>query len=511
MVDSSFLLLDAVSKSYGGVRALDAVTWSMSASEVHALCGENGAGKSTLIKILGGVVRPDAGSVSFLGRELVYGDVNAAEEAGIAVIHQESTAFPDLNAVDNIFVGRECGSWRGWNLDFTSMRREAEKLLRRLGETLDLDCPLRELTLAQRQMVAMARALARDCRLLIMDEPTASLSARETETLYSLIRRLRQEGVGILYVSHRLDEIFALADRITVLRDGRWIDTQSTARMTRGALIQSMVGRAVEEALADRASVVVRDRKPLLRVRGLTRKGVFERIEFDLHAGEVLGLGGLVGAGRSEVARCLFGVDRYDVGEVHVEGRRLPVGSVEASIEAGLALVPEDRQAEGLVLPFSIRHNVSLAVLRRLCRRLRIVASREKQVVGEQLQDLAVKHAGMDAAASTLSGGNQQKLVLGKWLATQPRVLVLDEPTRGVDVGAKQQFHQLIRQLASRGMAVLLISSDLPELLSLSDRVLVMREGRLVGELAQGQATQARVLEMALPDGGAGSGVLHDA
>ncbi len=506
MVVSTLLQLAGVSKSYGGVRALDDIDWSMEAGEVHALCGENGAGKSTLIKILGGVVRPDEGAVTFLGRGLEGGDVAAAERAGIAVIHQESTAFPDLNAVDNIFVGRESGSWGGGNLDFTTMRRRAEVLLSRLGETLDLACPLRQLPLAQRQMVAMARALACDCRLLIMDEPTASLSARETEALFALIRRLRQEGVGILYVSHRLEEIFTLADRITVLRDGRWIDTKPASGWTRESLIQSMVGRAVQETIGVEGTSADDSRKPELRVRGLTRGGRFEQVNFELRAGEVLGLGGLVGAGRSEVARCLFGIDRYDAGEVWVQEQRLPRGDVEASIAAGLALVPEDRQSEGLVLPFSIRHNVSLAVLRRLCRRLRIVFSREKQVVEEQLVDLGVKHAGMEAAASTLSGGNQQKLVLGKWLATQPRILILDEPTRGVDVGAKAQFHQLIRQLASRGLAVLLISSDLPELLALSDRILVMREGRVVGEMGRGEATQGRVLEMALPDGPAPDG-----
>lgn len=510
MVVSTLLQLAGVSKSYGGVRALDAIDWSMKAGEVHALCGENGAGKSTLIKILGGVVRPDEGAVTFLGKGLESGDVAAAERAGIAVIHQESTAFPDLNAVDNIFVGRESGSWGGGNLDFTTMRRRAEVLLSRLGETLDLACPLRQLPLAQRQMVAMARALACDCRLLIMDEPTASLSARETEALFALIRRLRQEGVGILYVSHRLEEIFTLADRITVLRDGRWIDTKPAPAWTRESLIQSMVGRAVKETIGVEGTSADDSRKPELRVRGLTRGGSFEQVNFELRAGEVLGLGGLVGAGRSEVARCLFGIDRYDAGEVLVQEQRLPRGDVEASIAAGLALVPEDRQSEGLVLPFSIRHNVSLAVLRRLCRRLRIVFSREKQVVEEQLVDLGVKHAGMEAAASTLSGGNQQKLVLGKWLATQPRILILDEPTRGVDVGAKAQFHQLIRQLASRGLAVLLISSDLPELLALSDRILVMREGRVVGEMGRGEATQGRVLEMALPDGPAPLGPAPD-
>ena len=535
LATSPLLRLDSVSKAYGGVHALNAISLSVEAGEVHALCGENGAGKSTLIKILSGVIRPDAGTLTFNDRRLEPGSVQASERAGIAVIHQESTAFPDLNAVDNIFVGRELGRWAGWRLDYRAMRRRASSLLDGLGESIDLSCPVGQLPLAQRQMVSMARALVGNCRLLIMDEPTASLSARETDVLFNLIRRLRGEGISVLYVSHRLEEIFSIADRITVLRDGHWVDTKPTSQMTRDSLIQLMVGRQLVESPPVEAITTPQstddlkltkfnqdtspERKPgplppatdfpRFQVRNLTRKGLFQQINLTLHAGEILGLGGLVGAGRSEVARAIFGIDSYDAGEILVDGQQIAQQSVRSSLAAGLALVPEDRQHEGLVLPLSIRSNVSLAVLPTLRRFGCISFRRERQLVADLLSSLQVKCDGMGSPASTLSGGNQQKLVLGKWLATQPRVLILDEPTRGVDVGAKAQFHSLIREFARQGMSVLVISSDLPELLSLSDRLMVMRQGRIVGELSRSQATQARVLELALPDGANAKGTVH--
>ena len=536
------LRLDSVSKTYGGVHALNEVSLTVEPGEVHALCGENGAGKSTLIKILSGVIRPDSGMITLNGQHLEAGNVQASEQAGIAVIHQESTAFPDLNAVDNIFVGREISRWGGWQLNTRAMQQQAAALLEGLGETINLSCAVGQLPLAQRQMVSMARAMVGNCRLLIMDEPTASLSARETDVLFTLIRRLRGEGISVLYVSHRLEEIFSLADRITVLRDGHWVDTQPTSRMTRDSLIQLMIGRQllapaavaalhlpttinspdIDESAANPSNISsaqqvttpssVLPKKPrwktpsvdpllpILQISQLTRNGVFRNISFTLKSGEVLGLGGLVGAGRSEVARAIFGIDDYDAGEVLVGGESLKRNSVRSSLAAGLALVPEDRQHEGLVLPLSIRANVSLAVLPALRRYGCISFRHERQVVGDQLSSLQVRNDAMQNPAATLSGGNQQKLVLGKWLATEPRVLILDEPTRGVDVGAKAQFHQLIRQLADRGLAVLVISSDLPELLLLSDRLMVMRAGQIVGELSRSEATQSGVLELALPD-----------
>lgn len=502
-MDTPFVQVAGLSKTYGGVRALSDVSLDIQAGEVHALMGENGAGKSTLIKCLGGAVRPDAGEVRVDGKSLALGDSRAAEAAGIAALHQESTAFLHLNAVDNIFVGRERRRFGGL-LDGPRMRREARTLLDRLGEPIALDRSLEELPLAQRQMVGMARALAQQSRLLILDEPTASLSARETETLFRVVRQLTSDGVAILYISHRLDEVFALARRVSVLRDGRLIGTQPIAAVSREDLIRMMVGR---DLLADAGP----DERAafgdvLLDVRGLARAGWFRDISFQVRAGEIVGLAGLVGAGRSEVATTIFGVDRAEGGTVSVAGTPLPPGSVRAAVDRGVALVPEDRQHQGLALPLSVGDNLLLAVQGRLTTRGFRSGRREKDTVERLMRELAVKAASASIPAGTLSGGNQQKLSLGKWLATSPRVLLLDEPTRGVDVGAKAEVYRLVRQLAKKGMATLLISSDLPEILALSDRILVMREGRLAGELRRGEATEQAILALALPAGPPTSG-----
>jgi rhamnose transport system ATP-binding protein len=488
-----------LSKSYGGVHALRRVNLELGPGEIHALCGENGAGKSTLIKCLSGVVVPDAGSVLIDGRPLPFGSVPASEAAGIAVLHQESTVFRDLNAVDNLFVGREPTKARGILLDRRRMREEAADVYGRLGQTLDMRSPVGKLSFATRQTVAMARALSHRCRILVMDEPTASLSARETDTLLTLVRRLRDDGVTILYVSHRLEEIFRIADRVTVLRDGQHVATRDAHNTTAPVLIRLMVGREVEE-LTTRHEHADGIGKARLSVKNLSRGVDFRDVSLTVRAGEIVGLAGLVGAGRSELARAIFGIDSYDAGEVRLEGKPLPRGNVAAAVSRGLALVPEDRQHEGLLLPMSVAENLSLAILHRLTRG-GLVSRRAERRLAEQLMDkLQIKAAGLDAPAETLSGGNQQKLVLGKWLAAEPRVLILDEPTRGVDVGAKAQVHQLIRHLAAGGMATLVISSELPELLSICDRTLVMREGRLSGELDGKSATQEKILELALPD-----------
>lgn len=495
----SLIRVSQLSKSYGGVNALSDVALEIRPGEVHALCGENGAGKSTLIKILSGVTRPDSGSVLLDGRPLPLGDVQATEDRGVSVVHQESTVFPDLNAVDNLFVGRELRRCGGLLLDRPAMRRQTSDLLARLGEQIDLTRSVGELPIAQRQMVAMARALSRRCRLMIMDEPTASLSARETQVLLQLVRQFRSQGVSVLYVSHRLEEVFQIADRVTVLRDGQRVDTRDISAIDTPELIRLMVGREAAE-LVGRHEHQGTIGDSVLQVTGLTRTGAFEDVTFDVRAGEVVGLAGLVGAGRSEVARAVFGIDSCDSGTVTIAGNRLPRGNVSAAMAQGLALVPEDRQHEGLVLPMPVAANVSLAALSSLSRAGFINRRREQQLVEQQVQDLSIKTAGTGVAAETLSGGNQQKVVVGKWLARRPRVLILDEPTRGVDVAAKSQLHRLIRQLAADGMATLLISSELPELLSISDRILVMREGRLAGELDGRMATPEQVLALALPD-----------
>lgn len=489
-------MVRGVSKRFGGVQALTDVHLEIAPGQVHALVGENGAGKSTLIKILSGVHRPDSGEILVNGQPLPPGDVRAAEAAGIAVMHQESTAFPHLSAADNLFVGREPRRAGGLLLDRARMARETRALLDRLGEPIEPLRPVGELSIAQRQMVGIARALSRQSRLLIMDEPTASLSARETENLFRVIRQLRADGVSILYVSHRLDEVFALCDHVSVLRDGRPVATRPIGQITRGELIRLMVGRAVSEVMM--AADETHEPGPVvLAVQNLTGAR-FRDVSLTVRAGEIVGLAGLVGAGRSEVARAIFGIDRYDGGSVVVGGKTLPPGSLRAALAQGVALVPEDRQHQGLVLPFSVGANLALAVQRRLAWRGFLSPQREAELAERLTRDLQVRAASIAVPAETLSGGNQQKLVVGKWLATNPRVLILDEPTRGVDVGAKAEVYRLIRELAREGLATLVISSDLPEVLTLSDRILVMREGMIAGELPRAEATQEKILALAL-------------
>ncbi|NIP93811.1 MAG: sugar ABC transporter ATP-binding protein [Akkermansiaceae bacterium] len=490
--------IENLSRSFGGVHALGGVSFDIAAGEVHGLCGENGAGKSTLIKCLAGVIEPDRGTIRVEGTTLRPGDIHAAEQAGIAAIYQESTSFLDLDLVDNLFVGREIR--RGLLLDRAAMEGEARAVLQRLGLDLELDRPLRELSVAQRQMVEMARALLRDCRLLIMDEPTASLSVRETEILMAVVRRLRRDGVSVLYVTHRLPEVFDLCDRVTVLRDGHHVATTVTGAIDHDGLIQQMVGREVE-TLTRHGTHEGRTRDVLLKIENLTSENRFSGISFDLHAGEILGIGGLVGAGRSEVARAIFGIDTYDGGTISLAGQPLPMGSIRASMDAGIALVPEDRQHEGLVLPMTVRENLSMAILPELIRHVLISPRREAERTAEQMERLNVRAAGPEMATSSLSGGNQQKVVLGKWLANHPRLLILDEPTRGVDVGAKAEIHRLVREFAAGGMATLVISSDLPELLALCDRILVMRGGEIAGELDGAGADEESVMRLAFPAG----------
>ena len=492
------LRIERLSKSYGGVSALQDVSLRLAPGEIHALCGENGAGKSTLNKILSGSVSPDSGAAFWGETPIELGSVRAAEAAGIAIVHQESTAFADLDAVDNIFLGREVGRAGGWWLDRSAMRQRAVELLKSLGESFPVDRPLAELSLAQRQMVGIARALAAECRLLILDEPTASLSTRETEALFGAIRGLKAQGVTVLYVSHRLEEIFSLADRVSVLRDGRHVATQAIAETSHEELVRLMVGRDLASdpgAREERAPGEAR-----LSVCRLTRKGAFGEISLEVRAGEVVVLAGLVGAGRSELARAIFGIDPYDSGEVLLEnGLRLPSGAPPESITHGLAFVPEDRQHEGLHLPLPVRENLSLAALREFSRVGFVRRGAERERAEEARTELGIKAATLEAPVQSLSGGNQQKVLLGKWLETKPRILILDEPTRGVDVGAKAEIHRRIRALADGGMAILVISSELPEVLSLADRVLVMRQGALVGELSGADVSQESILRLALP------------
>jgi len=488
--------IQSVSKTYGGVKALKDVSFDIEAGEVHALCGENGAGKSTLNKVLCGAVLPEQGEIEVDGQRLKLGSVKHSEEAGIAIVHQESVAFPYLGADDNVFVGHEPTQVLGLWLNKKAMREQVRSILERLGETFDPSQPLIELSVAQRQMVGIARALSRKCKLLILDEPTSSLSEKETEALFRVVRQLKQEGVSILYVSHRLAEVFELADRVTVLRDGAYVETKRIQEVDTQGLIKLMVGREVAfQRTAGQTGTV-----EALRIENLGKRGVFEGVSFDVKAGEVVGLAGLVGAGRSEVAQAICGIDPATCGTITVFGKNERIRNINEAMMLGIGYVPEDRQHQGLALPMSVSENLTLASLKEVSVGPFLSSASEAELAQEQICAMAIKTETPNSPVESLSGGNQQKVLLGKWLAKNPRVLILDEPTRGVDVGAKTEVHKLIESLKTQGIAIILISSELPEILALSDRVVVMREGSVAGELCGGEATQERILELALPD-----------
>jgi rhamnose transport system ATP-binding protein len=491
------LALEHVSMAFGAVRALQDVSLDLREGEIHALAGENGAGKSTLVKILAGVHRPDEGSVLLDGRPREFRGPGDAQQAGVAVIYQEPTLFPDLSVAENIFMGRQPRARLG-RIDRRALRGSTRALFERLGVTLDPDRPARGLSIADQQIVEIAKALSRDARVLIMDEPTAALSGNEVARLFTVARTLRDQGCALLFISHRLEEIFELCTRVTTLRDGRLIATEDLADLTPDHLVQRMVGRELDTLYPKQDTT---PGEPVLEVTRLTREGVFTDVSFDVRAGEIVALAGLVGAGRSEVARAVFGVDRYDAGTVTVGGRRLPGGSPTAAMSAGIALVPEDRRQQGLVMDGSIERNIGLTTLRTLRRGPAYgpIVSRkaERDRAADWAIRLRLKYARLSDAVGVLSGGNQQKVVLAKWLSTSPDVLIVDEPTRGIDVGTKAEVHRLLSELAGEGLAVLMISSDLPEVLGMADRVLVMHEGRLAAEIPRAEATEETVMAAA--------------
>ena len=492
------LALSGVSKSFGAVEALRDVRLELYGGEAHALVGENGAGKSTLVKVLSGVHTPDAGTLMLDGQPLVLHGPADARAAGIAVIYQEPTLFPDLSVSENIFMGRQpLRSLR--RIDTAAMRTRAAELFVRLGVRLDLDRPARGLSIADQQLVEIAKALSFSARVLIMDEPTAALSGVEVDRLFAVARSLRDSGAAVLFISHRFDEVFALCERITVMRDGRWVSTDRADALTIDQLVRRMVGREVSSLYP---KVDTAAREPRLEVRGLTRTGVFSDVGFTVHSGEIVALAGLVGAGRSEVVRAVFGVDRYDAGEVLVDGRRLTRGNPAAAISAGVALVPEDRRQQGLIMELSVERNTTLPRRWALSRLGLLLAGAERRATRGWTDRLRVRAARLSDPVSNLSGGNQQKVVLAKWLSTQPRVLIVDEPTRGIDVGTKAEVHRLLSDLAAEGVAVLMVSSELPEVLGMADRVLVMHEGRLVADIARERADDESVMLAATGQGG---------
>jgi rhamnose transport system ATP-binding protein len=496
------LELRHAAKAFGAVRALTDGEIELRAGEVHALLGENGAGKSTLVKILAGVHQPDAGSLMIENRSATLHGPAAARDAGIAVIYQEPTLFPDLTVAENMFIGRqplrdERQPLRGGRrIDRKTMREEAAAIFARLGVPLDPARIARGLSIADQQVVEIGKALSVGARVIVMDEPTAALSAAEVDRLFDVVRSLKDHGAAVLFISHRLEEVFALCQRITVMRDGRHVLTGDASDLTPADLVRAMVGRELAERPAEAGTGTPGE--PVLDVRRLTREGVFTDISFTVAAGEIVALAGLVGAGRSEVARAIFGIDRYDAGAVTVKGRKLKRASPTSAMAAGIGFVPEDRRQQGLVMDMSVQQNVALASLGRLRRAGLIRAGAERAMAADWAARLKIRYGRLTDPVAMLSGGNQQKVVLAKWLGRRPSVLIVDEPTRGIDVGTKAEVHRLLADLARDGVAVLMISSELPEVLGVSDRILVMREGRLVAEIAREAASEEAVMSAAM-------------
>ena len=496
--DTAVLALSGALKTFGPVIALADGTIELRSGEIHALCGENGAGKSTLVKILAGLYTPDEGAFSVAGSPVHFRSVADSKAAGISVIYQEPTLFPDLSVAENIFIGRQPRRRIGL-IDHARMRADAAALFARLGVELDPARTAEGLSIADQQIIEIAKAISLDARVLVMDEPTAALSGVEVERLFTVARSLRDAGAAILFISHRFDEVFSLSDRITVMRDGRYIATHSTAETSIEAIVRDMVGREVDSLYP---KTETEPGEPVLTVAGLQRRGVFTGIDFEVRSGEIVALAGLVGAGRTEVARAIFGIDTYDAGSVAVRGRRLKPGQPKAAIAAGIGFVPEDRRKQGLVMGLSVGRNTTLTLRDRFRTAGLINGRAERAAAREWTTKLQVKAASLDQPVSTLSGGNQQKVVLAKWLATEPVLLIIDEPTRGIDVGTKSEVHRLISELAGEGLAILMISSELPEVLGMADRVLVMHEGRISAELDRSRASAEAVMHAATASGG---------
>src|ERR1700761_1570884 len=487
------LALEHVSKSFGAVKAVIDGVIELRGGEAHARLGENGAGKSTMVKMLAGVHRPDGGRFLLNGEPVALDGPAAAIEAGIAIIYQEPTLFPDLSVAENIFMGRQ-PLRAGRRIDARAMTTEADSMFARLGVRIDPGRIARGLSIADQQLVEIAKALSLNARVIVMDEPTAALSAVEVARLFDVIRALRADGAAVLFISHRLEEVFEICQMVTVMRDGQHVLTAPIAGLSAAELVRAMVGRDMPERVPGEK------REPgevRLTVERLTREGVFTDVSFEVRAGEIVALSGLVGAGRSEVARAIFGIDKYDAGGVQAGGRRLRKASPTSAMAAGIGFVPEDRRQQGLVMEMSVQENVALASLNALRKAGIIRASAERRFASDWAVRLSVKYGRLTDPVSMLSGGNQQKVVLAKWLGREPSILIVDEPTRGIDVGTKADVHNLLDRLAAAGIAILMISSELPEVLRMADRILVMREGRLTAEFTQAEASEEDIMAAA--------------
>ena len=497
---SDLLTVDGVSKAYAGVQALDRASFALRRAEVHALVGENGAGKSTLVKIISGAVTPDSGTLTLEGRRVASSSPRLARNLGIIAIYQQPALFPELTVAENIALGTEdTSSWT--RVDWRARRARATELLARVGGRINPDAEAGTLSMPEQQLVEIARAVGANANILILDEPTASLSHADTANLFRVIRELKAQGVGMIYISHRLEELPTIADRVTVLRDGRTIDTRSMSSVTTAELIHLMVGRSLSSVFPKRA-VQLGPTVLELRQLGCSSGGV-HNISMSVRAGEILGVAGLVGAGRTELATSIFGLTPADSGEIWLRGVPVSIHTPADAIANGIAYLPEDRRHHGVVMEMAVAPNISLASLDQYSRRGLVDTEKERDVAASYVERLAVKTPSIFSHVSALSGGNQQKVALARWLATKPALLILDEPTQGVDVGAKSEIHSLMSDLAEQGVAIVMISSELPEILGMSDRIAVMRGGAIVGIVNATDATQARLLALALGEGDA--------
>lgn len=491
--DQKIIDVKDLNKSFSGIKALDNIQFDLYPGEVHALMGENGAGKSTFMKILMGLILPDSGSINFNGEFIENMDVQKMLQKGISMIHQEILMVPELTIAQNIFLGREVKQ-RFW-LDEQEIDKKSEEILNLIGLNLNVQTKAKQLSIAEMQLIEIAKAISNHAKVIIMDEPTSALSDKECEILFKIINDLKSKGVGIIYISHKIEEIFQISDRITVLRDGQYIATKNTNELDKNSLISLMVGREIENLFSSDSRV---PSNAILEVRGITKKDKFENINFQVHAHEVLGIAGLMGAGRTEIARAIFGLDKIDSGEILLKGHKIEIRSPKDAIEKGIAYVSEDRKALGFIPEMSMIENISLSNLKNYSKGGFIQTKKETKVSSQMADDLKIKAAGLNQKVINLSGGNQQKIVIAKALLTSPDLLILDEPTRGIDIGAKHEIYKLINQLANNGLAVIIISSELPEILGMSDRILVLSKGKQTAILNKQEASQEKIMHYAI-------------
>lgn len=487
------IAMKEIQKAFGTNKVLTGVDFELLSGEVHALMGENGAGKSTMMNVLTGLHKRDAGTIEINGQEKYFANPKEAEQNGITFIHQELLIWPEMTVLENLFIGKERKSPFGL-LKTKEMKALAEKQFERLSVNIPLDEPAGACSVGEQQMIEIAKALMTNAEVIIMDEPTAALTEREIVKLFEVIGSLKEQGVSIVYISHRMEEIFTICDRITVMRDGKTVDTKRIPETDFNEVVKKMVGRELTDRFPKRESSIG---DTALEVKGLTRKNEFENVSFSVRAGEIVGFSGLMGAGRTEIMRTLFGLDKKSAGEIYLNGKLVRIQNPSQAVELGIGFITEDRKDEGLVLDFSIRENMALPNLKSFALKGYIDQKTERDFVSLLIERLSIKTQSSEMKASNLSGGNQQKVVIAKWIGIGPKVLILDEPTRGVDVGAKREIYQLMNELTDRGVAIIMVSSELPEILGMSDRILVFHEGKITGELMKEEATQEKIMTLA--------------